>query len=172
MRNQPTHDLGTSSGRAAPPRAAFMPRIHIRPQQQVTQVSFARTLPSDPLGGLGVAHLAVVEPGGDEYRRIAFSYNIIVRKAYSRIGALPLASTVPNLRPFMHAGMKPSSLTRWLGDCLGGTAAFLHRYQEIHWQAHDGLRPDSDHRGPLRGARCGRRADHRRSRQCPAIEPA
>jgi hypothetical protein len=28
MRNQPTHDLGTLSGRAAPPRAAFMPRIH------------------------------------------------------------------------------------------------------------------------------------------------
>src|SRR5262249_62083153 len=51
---------------------------------------------------------------------------------------------------------------------LGGPAALLYRYQEIHRQADDGLWPDGHHRRPLCGKRRGRRRGHRRSRECPA----
>src|SRR6185369_17692355 len=88
--NEPRHDLRAFVDRAQPARTPRVPSLHVGLEQEIVRVALACPQPGHPLGRLGIAHLAVIEAGGDEHSWIAGPGDVVVGRVRQHVLELAL----------------------------------------------------------------------------------
>ena len=95
-----------------------MAGIHIGLEQEVMRIGFTCPKPSDPFGGLGIAHLAVVEACSDEHRGIVLSCNLEA--------PFQVSFDVPSVADAAH---NPTPAVTRIASSLGALQAVAHHHR-------------------------------------------